>query len=60
MEALLAEIKMREKMIEEIKGKVELYKECIEIIGLQETFSKFKDVTCLADIHRLVGLHEQT
>ena len=40
---------VRGKMVEEIKEKVRIYKECINLIGLEESFKKFKDVTCFEE-----------
>lgn len=53
----LSEIKMREKMIDEIKVKCNLYMECIDIIGLNDTFKRYKDVTFFEDLNRLEALH---
>ena len=45
----LSELKYRQKMIDEIKSKVELYQECINIMNMKDQFSKNTDITCFED-----------
>ena len=56
LETLLGEIRIREKMIEEIRQKCDLYKECIDIVQLRE--DTFKDhVTCFSTMASLQQVH---
>jgi|LauGreDrversion4_2_1035121.scaffolds.fasta_scaffold92103_1 hypothetical protein len=48
---------VRGKMVQEINEKVRIFKECIALIGLEESFKKFKDVTCFEDAELLARLH---
>lgn len=41
----LSELKYRQKMIDEIRSKVDLYQECLTIINI-ETFNRTTDITC--------------
>ena len=36
-------------MIDEIKSKVELYQECINIMSMKEQFLRATDITCFED-----------
>jgi len=45
-------------MIDDIGTKSRLYTECIEIIGLQEVFKKFKDISCFSEVESLKLLHQ--
>jgi len=50
----LNELKMRQRMIDEIKQKVSLYKECVEIMKIEqnkESFSCFDDFESLEILH---------
>ena len=47
--SVISELQIREKTIEEIRGKIKGYKDCIEAAGMHDQFSRFKDVTCFSD-----------
>ncbi len=55
--SVISELLVREKTIEEIRGKVKGYKDCIEAAGMQDQFSRFKDVTCFNDFLSIEKLH---
>lgn len=42
-------------MIEEIKGKLKMHQECIEVVGVDEQISKH--ITCFKDLQNLEELH---
>lgn len=58
--SVINELQIREKTIEEIRGKIKGYRDCIEAVEMQEQFSRFKDVTCFSDFSRIEKLHLQT
>ena len=57
----ITEIKYRQKMIDDIKQKVELYQDCINIMNLKDSFAQqTKDITCFEDYQQLLLLHQYT
>ena len=61
MEAsVIQELQVREKMIDEIKSKVKVYRDCIEATEMHEALTKFKDVTCFSDFEAIVILNQHT
>ena len=60
-QSAISEIKYRQKMIDEIKQKVELYQDCINIMNLKDYFAQqANDITCFEDYEQLVLLHQYT
>ena len=59
-ENTINELKYRQKMIDDLKQKVDLYQECITIMNMGEVFKKFTDITCFDDYRLLEKLHTYT
>eukprot|EP00347_Sterkiella_histriomuscorum_P021796 403332737 len=56
----LSELKYRQKMIDEMKQKADLYQECINIMNMKELFQKNSDITCFEDQKQLEQLNTYT
>lgn len=56
----LDQLRYRQKMIDDIKAKVQLYQDCLNIMNIGQQQPDWKDITCFDDFKNLELLHGYT